>query len=72
MGIYYILAFVQDNRAFFAATIPMRMLTAALLGIQGEAWLYVAFWEGIGAGLTGVMLALERFQARKIEDSKQD
>lgn len=71
MGIYYTLAFVQDNRAFFAATVPVRMLTAAVLGMQGGTWLYVALWEGIGAGFTGVMLALEGVQTIKIEESKQ-
>lgn len=71
MGIYYTLAFVQDDRTFFAATIPIRMLTAAVLGMQGGAWLYVALWEGIGASFTGVILALEGFQSRKIEGTKQ-
>lgn len=64
MGIYYTLAFVQDNRTFFVATFPMRMLTAVVLGMQEGFWVYVALWEGIGAGFTGVMLALEEFQTR--------
>ena len=59
MGIYYTLAFVQDNRAFFVATVPMRILTAVVLGLQGGPWMYVALWEGYGAYFTGVVLALE-------------
>jgi len=72
MGIYYILAFIQDNRVFFAATVPVRMLTAFVFGMQGRTWSYVALWEGVGAGLTGVMLALEAIQPTTNGRSKQD
>lgn len=68
MGIYYTLAAVQENRAFFAATVPMRLLTATVFWMQGEGgeggrgrgWRVASLWEGIGAGLTGLMLLLEK------------
>lgn len=69
MGLYYTLAFVQGNQAFFAATVPMRMLTAVVLGLQGGYWIYVALWEGVGAGLTGIMLGLERL---RVENTRGD
>jgi hypothetical protein len=59
MGIYYTLAAVQENRAFFAATVPMRLLTATVFWAQGGRWKVASLWEGIGAGLTGLMLLLE-------------
>lgn len=40
--------------------------------MQEGFWVYVALWERIGAGFTGVMLALEEFQTRRIEERKQD
>jgi len=66
MGIYYTLAFVHDNRAFFVATVPMRILTAVVLGLQGGPWMYVALWEGYGAYFTGVVLALEERDGNEI------
>jgi len=47
MGIYYNLAAHQDNTAFFIATVPMRMLSAAVFWAQG--WPAVAAWEGTGS-----------------------
>lgn len=64
MGIYYTLASVQENRAFFAATVPMRLLTATVFWMQGGGWRVPSLWEGIGAGLTGVTLLLERNNRR--------
>lgn len=57
MGIYYTLASVQENRAFFKATVPMRLLTTTVFWVQG--WKVASLWEGIGAGLTGLMLLIE-------------
>lgn len=59
MGIYYTLASVQENRAFFAATVPMRLLTASVFWLQGDGWKTAGLWEGIGAGLTALTLLIE-------------
>jgi hypothetical protein len=50
MGIYYTLAAYQDNKAFFALTVPMRLLTTAVFWSQ--EWTAPAIWEGSGALLT--------------------
>jgi len=52
MGLYYPLAAYQENRAFFALTVPMRLLTTSFFWTAGEAWRLAALWEGIGAALT--------------------
>lgn len=57
MGIYYTLASVQENRTFFKATVPMRLLTTTVFWMQG--WKAASLWEGIGAGLTGLTLLIE-------------
>ncbi|KAH6608534.1 hypothetical protein Trco_001880 [Trichoderma cornu-damae] len=54
MGIYYTLAAYQNNAAFFAATVPMRLLTAAVF--WGQDWKAASIWEGAGAGLTAAAL----------------
>lgn len=59
MGIYYTLASVQENRLFFAATVPMRLLTATVFWFQGGRWKTASLWEGIGAALTASTLLLE-------------
>ncbi|KAI1122452.1 hypothetical protein F5Y10DRAFT_254057 [Nemania abortiva] len=54
MGLYYSLAAYQENTMFFAATVPMRLLTTAVFFAQG--WPAPAVWEGAGAVITGVAL----------------
>ncbi|KAK2018615.1 hypothetical protein LZ32DRAFT_613640 [Colletotrichum eremochloae] len=61
MGVYYTLAVAQDNRPFFLATVPMRLVSALVFWRQG--WVGVAAWEGGGAALT--LLALAWDDARK-------
>jgi hypothetical protein len=56
MGIYYPLAAYQNNAAFFAATVPMRLLTTAVFWAQG--WPGAAAWEGLGAVATALALSL--------------
>ncbi|KAL7946131.1 hypothetical protein V8C42DRAFT_322566 [Trichoderma barbatum] len=56
MGIYYTLAAYQNNTAFFAATVPMRMLTATVFWAQD--WKSASIWEGAGAISTAVALFL--------------
>ena len=55
MGIYYTLATYQGNTAFFAWTVPMRLLTTAVMWNQG--WKGTALWEGAGAISTAIALA---------------
>lgn len=59
MGIYYTLAAVQENRAFFAATVPMRLVTAMVFWVHEGRWKAVGAWEGIGAVLTGGAMLVE-------------
>lgn len=66
MGLYYHLAAFQENRAFFAATVPMRLLTAAVFvffsGAEEEArgiWRVAGLWEGAGSLLTAAALVWE-------------
>ncbi|KAK3361275.1 hypothetical protein B0T24DRAFT_642878 [Lasiosphaeria ovina] len=62
MGIYYTLGAYQNNRAFFLATVPMRLLTTAVF--WGQNWRAAALWEGIGALLTGLALGYEHVAAQ--------
>jgi len=71
MGIYYTLAAYQDNRTFFSLTVPMRGLTATVFWIQGGPWRMAALWEGGGAVLTGLVMALERYQGRLAWNGKK-
>lgn len=59
MGIYYTLAAAQENRAFFAATVPMRLLSAMVFWAQGGGWKAAGTWEGVGAALTGAAMLVE-------------
>ncbi|KAI0099027.1 hypothetical protein GGR51DRAFT_536540 [Nemania sp. FL0031] len=54
MGLYYCLAAYQENTMFFAATVPMRLLTTTVFLAQG--WTVPAVWEGAGAVATGAAL----------------
>jgi hypothetical protein len=58
MGLYYILAAWQNNRAFFKVSVPMRCLTTAVWWRVGGQWKQAAIWEGTGALLTAVALVL--------------
>jgi hypothetical protein len=58
MGLYYILAAWQNNRAFFKLSVPIRCLTTAVWWRVGGPWKQAAVWEGTGAALTAVALVL--------------
>jgi hypothetical protein len=60
MGLYYLLAAYQGNRAFFIATIPMRLLTTTVFASLGGPWRLPAVWEGIGALITLTTVVWER------------
>jgi hypothetical protein len=63
MGLYYILASVNETRIFFQWSVPLRvinfMVFAALvpLGVAPSQWLMVAGLEGVGALATAIALA---------------
>jgi hypothetical protein len=52
MGLYYLLAAYQENRIFFIATVPTRLLTTMVFATLGGPWKLLAVWEGIGAVVT--------------------
>jgi uncharacterized membrane protein len=59
MGVYYNLAAYQNNRAFYALSVPMRTLTAIMFWGQGRVWNMASIWEGGSAALTGLALLWE-------------
>lgn len=68
VGIYYLLAAWQENRAFFVLTVPMRLFTAGVFwgASKGNgAWRAASVWEGGGAVLTGCALGVEMWQRGK-------
>ncbi|KAM0421236.1 hypothetical protein ACHAPT_010958 [Fusarium lateritium] len=66
MGIYYSLAAYQNNAAFFAASVPMRLLSASIFWFQG--WQAASVWEGAGSIATGLALL---WQFRLEKDKKE-
>jgi hypothetical protein len=66
MGVYYVLAALCDWRAFYAWTVPFRLLTCAVFTaavVSGRApagFLGVGLWEGAGAAATWAALRYER------------
>lgn len=71
MGLYYPLMAHQENRAFFLATIPMRMLSATVFWLQ--QWKAASVWEGAGAISTGMAILWESRQreGKRIEGNGQ-
>ncbi|KXH56352.1 hypothetical protein CNYM01_00232 [Colletotrichum nymphaeae SA-01] len=67
MGIYYTLAAAQDNRAFFLATVPMRLTSAFVFWRQD--WGIVSGWEGGSAALTLLALAWDARQGTKTHEA---
>ncbi len=66
MGVYYILAALNDFKAFYRWTVPFRILTltvftlVVIVGLAPTRFLGVGIWEGLGAAATGLALWLER------------
>lgn len=62
MGVYYILASLNDLKPFYKWTVPFRTLTfiafttAALTGLAPIRFIGVALWELVGAVATGLAL----------------
>ena len=66
MGIYYVLAALNDVKIFYRWTVPFRMLTVVvftaivILGIAPLKFIGVPIWELTGAIVTGIALAREK------------
>ena len=66
MGIYYILAALNDVKIFYRWTVPFRGLTflvfttVVILGIAPLKFIGVPIWELTGAIATGIALAREK------------
>ena len=66
IGIYYVLAALNDVKIFYRWTVPFRMLTVVvftaivILGIAPLKFIGVPIWELTGALATGIALAREK------------
>lgn len=66
IGIYYMLAALNDVKIFYRWTVPFRTLTfivfstVVFLGIAPQKFLGVAVWELVGALATGIALYSEK------------
>ena len=66
IGVYYVLAALNDVKIFYRWTVPFRGLTfivfttIVILGIAPQKFIGVAIWELIGAIATGIALAREK------------
>lgn len=71
MGVYYILASLNNLKIFYRWTVPFRVVTftvftlAVMRGIAPSGFIAVGAWELIGAILTGLALWYE--SSRNIE-----
>ena len=66
IGVYYVLAALNDVKIFYRWTVPFRGLTfivfttIVILGIAPQKFVGVAIWELTGAIATGIALAREK------------
>ncbi|MEI2611245.1 MAG: hypothetical protein V9G20_21650 [Candidatus Promineifilaceae bacterium] len=66
MGVYYVLAALNDVRQFYRWTVPFRALTftvftvSVLSGLAPARFLAVAIWELVGGIATGMALYYEK------------
>lgn len=66
VGIYYVLAALNDVKIFYRWTVPFRILTVVvfttivMLGIAPLKFIGVPIWELTGALATGIALAKEK------------
>ncbi|MBL8100271.1 MAG: hypothetical protein JNK81_13900 [Anaerolineales bacterium] len=76
IGIYYVLAALNDVKIFYRWTVPFRTLTfivfttIVLLGIAPQKFLGVAIWELVGAIATGIALYYENKQPVSVSATK--
>lgn len=65
MGVYYVLASLNDVKAFYRWTVPFRMVTftvftiTVITGIAPVPFFGVGLWELLGAIATGIALSRE-------------
>jgi Na+-driven multidrug efflux pump len=73
IGIYYVLAALNDVKIFYRWTVPFRTLTfivftsVVILGIAPQRFLGVAIWELVGALATGIALYAENKKSTSSE-----
>jgi hypothetical protein len=73
MGVYYILASLNDVKAFYGWTVPFRAVTftvftlTVITGLAPLAWMGVACWELTGGIATGLALY---FENRKLKQAR--
>jgi hypothetical protein len=66
MGAYYILAALNDQKAFYSWTVPFRGVTftvftiLVLTGLAPIGWIGIAIWELCGGIATGLALHFEK------------
>jgi hypothetical protein len=66
VGVYYILAALNDVKAFYRWTVPFRAVTfavfsiAVVTGLAPTGWIGVAAWELCGGIATGLALYYEK------------
>lgn len=66
MGVYYVLASLNDIKKFYGWTVPFRILTfsvftlVSVMGLAPLRFIAVGAWEGLGAVATGLALYLEQ------------
>jgi hypothetical protein len=74
MGVYYVLAALNDVKTFYRWTVPFRVVTFAVFttivitGVAPKPFFGVGAWELAGALATGIALGKER--SRKISQPK--
>jgi hypothetical protein len=70
MGVYYVLAALNDFKKFYTWTVPFRILTFTIFttmvvtGLAPARFFGVGLWEGLGAVATGSALYLEQRERR--------
>ena len=70
IGVYYVLAALNDLKNFYLWTVPFRAVTftvftlVVMAGIAPVRFLGVGIWELTGASATGLALYFERKQAQ--------
>jgi len=66
MGVYYILAALNDLKSFYLWTVPFRAVTfsvftaAALTGVAPMTWIGLGAWELCGGIATGLALYFDK------------
>ncbi len=72
MGVYYMLAALNNVKTFYVWTVPFRAVTftvftlTVVTGLAPAAWLGVAVWELTGGIATGLALYVERRRSQSL------